>query len=145
MAAPSTPFVARGFSLIEVLVAFTITALLLGVFFQVLARGTRSSIAQDRYTRATLLAEAKMAEVGTLVPVSRSENSGVTEDGLAWERTIHPSPAEEVPFRDPAKPTGIDAPTLFDVDVTVRAVDRQGSAVSLHSRRLGIVAADLRQ
>ena len=51
----------RGFSLLEVLVAFSILVIVLGGLFQVFGGGLRAATLGDRYTRATLIAESKLA------------------------------------------------------------------------------------
>jgi prepilin-type N-terminal cleavage/methylation domain-containing protein len=49
----------RGFSLLEVLVAFTILTMLLGALFQVFSNGLRAARAGDSYTRATVIAQSR--------------------------------------------------------------------------------------
>lgn len=56
----------RGFSLLEVLVAFSITAVSLGLIFQVYAKGVRSVVLAEEYAEALAIAEAKLA--GASVP-----------------------------------------------------------------------------
>lgn len=55
----------RGFTLVEVLVAFTVAALLLGVLYQVFSTGLRSASAAADYSTAVLLAESALETVGT--------------------------------------------------------------------------------
>ena len=47
-----------GFTLIEILVAFTVAALLLGALYQLFSTGLRSSAAAENYESAMLLAES---------------------------------------------------------------------------------------
>jgi general secretion pathway protein I len=47
-----------GFTLIEILVAFTIVSLLLGALYQLFATGLRSGFAAENYESAVLLAES---------------------------------------------------------------------------------------
>lgn len=54
----------RGFSLLEVLVAFAILSLSLGVLLQVFATGLRNAGVTDDYTRATLYAESILTAIG---------------------------------------------------------------------------------
>ena len=51
----------HGFSLLEVLVAFLITALSMSIFFQIMARGNKAAFLGDEYAEATLIAESKLA------------------------------------------------------------------------------------
>jgi general secretion pathway protein I len=74
-----------GFSLIEVLVAFAILAVSLGVLLQIFSRGTSTTIATAQYSRAVALAEARLAAVGSAIPLKEGSFSGAPEDGFAWE------------------------------------------------------------
>lgn len=62
-----------GFTLIEILVAFTVAALLLGALYQVFSTGLRSSGSAEHYADAVLLAESGLdALVGTAVVVGET-------------------------------------------------------------------------
>lgn len=74
----------RGFSLLEVLVAFTILALSLGVLMQVFSQALNAATLSGTYGRATALAEAGMDLVGIDIPLEPGLQSGETEDGLHW-------------------------------------------------------------
>lgn len=54
----------RGFTLLEVLVAFTLLAMLFGVLFQVFAGGIAVTRSGESQSRAVLLAKSKLAEIG---------------------------------------------------------------------------------
>lgn len=58
------PAAQRGFTLVEVLVAFTLLALFFGALFQVFAGGLRVTRSGEAQSRAVLLAKSKLAEVG---------------------------------------------------------------------------------
>ncbi|MGQ0591933.1 MAG: type IV pilus modification PilV family protein, partial [Gammaproteobacteria bacterium] len=60
---------ARGISLLEVLVAFAIMALALGLLLRIFGTGLRSSAAAERYSAATLWAESLMAGAGSTWPL----------------------------------------------------------------------------
>lgn len=77
--------VPRGFSLLEVLVAFTILALTLGVLMQVFSRALNTSSLSGTYGRATALAEAGLGLVGVDIPLRPGSQGGETEDGLRWQ------------------------------------------------------------
>lgn len=62
-----------GFTLIEILVAFTVATLLLGALYQVFSTGLRSSGSAEHYADAVLLAESGLdALVGTAVAVGET-------------------------------------------------------------------------
>jgi general secretion pathway protein I len=74
----------RGFSLLEVLVAFAILALSLGVLLQIFSGAMNSTALSTEYSRAAALAEAKMNAVGADIPLQEGVHSGDPEDGLDW-------------------------------------------------------------
>jgi general secretion pathway protein I len=79
-----------GFSLLEVLVAFAILAVSLGVLMQIFSTGALSVAVTERYSRAASLAEARLAAVGSAIPVEAGTVQGEPEDGFAWELTMIP-------------------------------------------------------
>ena len=56
-----------GFSLLEVLVAFAILALSLGVLLQIFSRAMSTTAVSGSYSRAAAMAEARLAEVGVTI------------------------------------------------------------------------------
>lgn len=75
----------KGFSLLEVLIAFTILALGLGVLLQVFSKGINTATLSAHYGRATALAEAGIGLVGLDIPLEPGLRGGETEDGLRWQ------------------------------------------------------------
>jgi general secretion pathway protein I len=84
----------RGFSLLEVLVAFAILALSLGVLLQIFQRAMNTTAVSGAYSRAVTLAEAKLNSVGADIPLEAGVHSGDPEDGLDWIVNIEPYQAE---------------------------------------------------
>ena len=78
----------RGFSLLEVLVAFAILSISLGVLLQVFATGLRNAGLADDYTRAALYAESILAAMGREVPLAEGERSGPVNDQFSWRSTV---------------------------------------------------------
>ena len=84
-----------GFTLLEILVAFTILAIVLTALIQAFSQGLRTSVVAEEHATAVLLARSKLAEVGSSIPLEESEQSGDFEDGLGWRLTIRsPQDAE---------------------------------------------------
>ena len=75
---------ARGFSLLEVLVAFVILALVLGVIMRVFSQGMSRVSESEFYARAVMLAQSKLAQLGAGIPLEEGEVSGAGEDALRW-------------------------------------------------------------
>jgi len=120
-----------GFSLLEVLVAFAILAISLGVLLQIFSRAMSTSVVTANYARAVALAEAKLAAVGAEVPLEAGVWSGAPEDDLDWIIAI-----------EPYQPTGWpgDDGALALWQVTAVASWPDGNAtrrVRLRSLRLG--------
>jgi general secretion pathway protein I len=82
---------ARGFTLIEVLVAFAILALTLAALMQLFATGLRSADATDRHLMALMLARSVLDDVGTEIPIAAGEQSADIEQGYRWTVRILPS------------------------------------------------------
>ncbi len=80
----------RGFSLLEVLVAFTILAMLLGALFQVFSGGLRAARSGDQYTRATVIAQSRLASLGVEQPLREGVSSGTDDDPYHWRVTVSP-------------------------------------------------------
>ncbi|ADE13631.1 general secretion pathway protein H [Nitrosococcus halophilus Nc 4] len=87
----------RGFSLLEVLVAFAILGISLGVLLQIFSTGMRTTTLSEEYTRATSLAESKLATIGVETPYLEGIEEGQFDEKYAWRTTILPyeEPEEE--------------------------------------------------
>ena len=90
----------RGFSLLEVLVAFAILSVSLGVLLQVFATGLRNAGMADDYTQATLYAESILAAYGRETPLGEGVREGPVNDRFSWRGTVS-AYAEGMP--DPEK------------------------------------------
>jgi general secretion pathway protein I len=79
-----------GFSLLEVVVAFSILALSLGILIQIFSRALSTTALSRDYSRAATLAEARLNDVGIDIPLETGSYSGEPEDGFSWQLTIAP-------------------------------------------------------
>lgn len=80
---------AKGFTLIELVVAITILAVSAGVFLDVFSTGLSQSHKANLIGRATGVAESILEQVGRNIPLTNGETKGRT-DGLIWQLSIRP-------------------------------------------------------
>ena len=75
----------RGFSLLEVLVAFVILSLVATALFRLFSGALVNASAADDYTHAVLVAESALTEAAAAVPLIETTSSGTAEDGrISW-------------------------------------------------------------
>jgi len=80
----------RGFSLLEVLVAFVILAMALAVLFRIFSSGLRSLTVTQGYTQAALLAQSHLERASLTQPLTEGETDGKWGDGYFWRQTVEP-------------------------------------------------------
>ena len=89
----------RGFTLLEVLVAFVIAAMSLAVMYQIYAHGAASAILGKEYAEAVAIAESRLAELGITKPLDQMETVGIVADKYRWELNFRdPEPDPEQSF-----------------------------------------------
>jgi general secretion pathway protein I len=77
-----------GFSLIEILVAFSILAISLGVLLHIFSGGLRTAIVSEEYQQALAIAQAQLARAGTDIPLAQGSLSGVEQEKFAWSMQV---------------------------------------------------------
>ncbi len=113
----------RGFSLLEVLVAFTILAMLLGALFQVFNGGLRAAHSGDRYTRATVIAQSHLAALGVEQPLREGVLSGTTDGAYHWRVTVSPYFDDQLPVTDRVlQPLTVNVEVFWEEGGTARTV-----------------------
>ena len=124
----SQPLEDTGFTILEVLIAFTI----LGVAFVVLLQSFGTSfLALDRATErepALMYAKSKLEEVGTLLPLEEGSYSGRFDESTTWVVHMRPISNEGDPL-GPAQQV-----RLFEVGVEVAS--RRQKVVHLRTIKL---------
>ncbi len=80
----------HGFSLLEVLVAFTLFSVALGVMMQIFSRGVNGASLADHYAKAAMYAESKLAAMGLEEALKEGTTSGKFDDDYAWQVTVKP-------------------------------------------------------
>ena len=82
---------AAGFSLLEVLVAFVVLALVGTALFRLFSAALGNAAAADDYSRAALYAESRLAAVGVETGLREGTDQGTSEDGrYTWSIKIEP-------------------------------------------------------
>ena len=104
----------QGFSLLEILIAFSILALSLGILLKIFSAGVNTAVVAEDYTAAVQIAENLMAKTGVETPLQAGQEAGVENKKYHWR--IEVSPFEFNPDNDDV--TAITA-ILFKVKVTV--------------------------
>jgi general secretion pathway protein I len=121
----------RGFSLLEVLVAFSILTLSLGVLFSLFATGLRNTSIAREHSHAIALAESRLAEIGVIEPLETGVQEGAFDDQYRWYIQV-----TEYPWYDePATTLQPLVPYQVKVEVTWQSLYRERS-VALTTLRL---------
>jgi len=81
----------RGFSLLEVLVAFVILSLVGTALFRLFSGALANVSAADEYTRAVLVAESALASAASTQPLIEATEGGTIDDGrIQWTTRVAP-------------------------------------------------------
>ena len=84
------PSSCRGLSLLEVLVAFSILALTLGVLLRIFGSGLRGAALAGAYSQAVLQAETLLSRSGIEASLEVGEQHGTLDNRYHWRRIIRP-------------------------------------------------------
>jgi general secretion pathway protein I len=129
----------RGFSLLEVLVAFVILALVGTALFRLFSGALANAAASGDYSRAVLVAESALAEAGGVQPLRAETQSGRTDDGaIEWTtRVVAYTPPQGNPDTDQG--SSLLPTQLWRVAADVRFTGPNGKlrTVTLETVRLG--------
>lgn len=84
-----------GFSLLEILVAFALLSLSLGVLLRIFGGAGRIAGTADEYSRAIIVAESLLASAGIETPLQPGETNGNVDDNYRWHLSVTPYPMPE--------------------------------------------------
>ena len=104
----------QGFSLLEILIAFSILALSLGILLKIFSAGVNTALVAEDYSAAVQIAESLMAKTGVETPLQANQASGLENEKYHW--LVEVSPFEFNP--ENVDTTAITA-ILFKVKVIV--------------------------
>ena len=119
----------KGFTLIEVVVAFVLLALVMSTALEIFSAGLARAGRLDERSRALVIAQSRMAMVGVEETLKEGVTSGESEDRkFQWTVTV----ARTGEGEDPGKP----APSVYalyriDVRITWRGADTREQALAL--------------
>jgi prepilin-type N-terminal cleavage/methylation domain-containing protein len=133
----------KGFSLLEVLVAFTVFALVTAVAMQIFSAGVNGAGVAEHYAKATQYAESKLAATGVEEALKEGVREGAFDDDFRWRVEVRryedpvPRDQQSIEFER----TGFLQ--LYEIVATVSFTtdDRQVRSVVLRTLQLGPKAA----
>jgi general secretion pathway protein I len=99
---------ARGFTLVEILVALTLFAVVGGTLLQLFQSGLRTARLADAHTHAVLLARSKLTELQVHHHLQPGTLSGSFRDGYRWQAEL-----TESPITDEGAPNWLQPLDLF--------------------------------
>ncbi len=139
MSRPARSCADAGFSLLEVLVAFVVLALVGTALFRLFGGAMGNAGAAQEWSRATLIAQSRLALAAGAIPLRESTDGGTEDDGrVRWESKVA---AYDTPDISPALQEASQslAQRLYRVSVTVHLPDASGHdrAVTLETVRIG--------
>ena len=79
----------RGYSLVEVLVAFVILATALAVILRIFSGGLRNTAASSEYARAAMVAETRLAVTAAELQAA-AVSEGIEDGKYRWTRSVRP-------------------------------------------------------
>jgi general secretion pathway protein I len=122
---------AAGFSLLEVLVAFVILALVGTALSRLFSGALGNATLSDEYSRATLYAESRLAGLGVETPLREGVQQGTSEDGYySWtvKMELYTPPGTSPDIDSTASAMGVN---LWRLASTVRWPGAPGSERSI--------------
>jgi general secretion pathway protein I len=123
-----------GFALLEVLIAFAIAAMALGLLFQAASSSGGAAKQAGNYEEAVSRAKSRMAAVGRDSDIAPGENGGDDGGAYRWRVKVAPSAVAQAPADAPPVTAHL---TLYDVEVAISWTDSgHKREVVLHSQRL---------
>ncbi|NOQ12860.1 MAG: prepilin-type N-terminal cleavage/methylation domain-containing protein [Methyloprofundus sp.] len=90
----------QGFSLLEILIAFSILALSLGILLNIFSGGLRRTIVSEEYQQAVIIAQSKLAAAGVESELEDADGQGKIQEKYAWSVRAQPLDIEKIGLDD---------------------------------------------
>ena len=111
----------KGFTLLEVLVAFTMLAVTFATVMQIIAGSARNTVKASQQTKIAMLTQSKFDELGLLEKLEEGTTNGYFDDNTSWQMDIIPF---DVPYEGDFNQE-FSAVELMEVRLTV--ISEKGS------------------
>jgi len=120
---------------LEILIAFSIMALSLGILLRIFSGGVNTAMVAEDYNVALQIAESMMAKIGEEIPLQPTEVDGVAFDKYAWAVTVEP-----FEFNPDNTDQTAQKARLFKITVSIAWGEQQGSErrIDLKTLKLGV-------
>jgi general secretion pathway protein I len=128
-----------GFSVLEVLVAFIIVALVVTALFQLFGGALRNAAGAGDWTRAMLVAQSRLELAAATQPLRAATDAGTESDGRVTWRTevsayVPPDPDPDLERASESMPTRL---YRISVDVSFPGEDGKPRSLSLSTVKIG--------
>lgn len=126
----------RGFTLVEIVVAFVLLSAVLMAGFEIFSQGLRRAGDLDDESRALVIAQSKLAAAGTEELFKEGSSQGISDDGrFRWSLVVQRTDEGSA---GPGQPVN-NAYQLYRVDVRVEwtTADSRTRAIELATLGLG--------
>lgn len=119
----------QGFSLLEILVAFSVMALSLGVLLKIFSYGVQTAALAETYTTSVQIAESLVARTGIESQIQPGQTSGIIDDDYYWLVSV-------APFSWEGDEGGEQDYALYKVQVRVFRQGEENRAIELNTLKL---------
>ncbi len=135
----------RGFTLLEVLIAFVIAALAMGALFSGTVSGLDATAVAARYDEAISLAKSHMAAIGRGAAIAPQETSGADGESFVWHLRIREAGSRQLVLSDQDRANDVKPSRAVLYDIVVTESWKAGGRtrqVTLATRRFDVRAAE---